>query len=145
MKIKKPAIRGLSPEDYAQVLDLWQITPGIGLRTEEDSAPGIQSFLNRNPRTCFVAEQENRILGVLLSGHDGRRGFIYHTAVKAEWQRQGLGRALAEAAEEALESEGIRKIALVAFKNNEPGNQFWEKLGFSAREDLLYRNKNLRS
>ena len=78
-----------------------------------------------------------------MSGHDGRRGFIHHTAVHLEYRRRGLASQLVLRAMDALDREGIQKVALVAFKRNETGNAFWEKTGFSVREDLVYRNKNL--
>jgi ribosomal protein S18 acetylase RimI-like enzyme len=131
----------MTADDYEGVFELWNTVPGIGLRKEEDSEPGIRRFLERNPRTCFVAEEDGTIIGVLLSGHDGRRGFIYHTAVKADYQRRGIGRRLVSAAEDALKQEGIRKTALVVFEDNEAGNRFWEAAGFSVRPDLVYRNK----
>lgn len=136
-------IRNMTIEDYDAVYDLWIHTPGMGLNTADDSREGIEAYLRRNPATCFVAEEEGRLLGVILSGHDGRRGFIHHTAVRADIQRQGIGSALVNAALEALHAEGIRKVALVVFSRNEKGNAFWEKQGFTLREDLCYRNRAL--
>ncbi len=133
-------IRAMTPEDYDRVLALWQSTPGVGLNSIDDSRRGIEKYLKRNPATCFVAEDEAQIVGVILSGHDGRRGFIYHMAVATEFRRRGIGRALAEAALEALRREGVTKAALVVFKENDGGNRFWEALGFTTRGDLVYRN-----
>ncbi len=95
----------------------------------------------RNPNTCFVAEDNGKIVGVIMSGHDGRRGFIYHTTVMKEYRRQGIGKKLVASALAALETQGIHKVALVAFKKNVSGNIFWEKAGFTVRDDLIYRNK----
>lgn len=134
-------IRLMLKSDYDQVYDLWIHTPGMGLNETDDSREGIEKYLTRNPNTCFVAVEEDHVVGVILSGHDGRRGFIHHTSVKPEFRGKGIGKALAEAAMKALEQEGIHKVALVAFATNEIGNAFWEKIGFSAREDLIYRNK----
>lgn len=136
-------IRVMTIEDYDAVYDLWIHTPGMGLNTTDDSAEGIAAYLRRNPTTCFVAEENGEILGVILSGHDGRRGYIHHTAVRESAQRQGIGSKLVEAALDALHAEGIRKVALVVFKRNEKGNAFWEKQGFTQREDLVYRNRAL--
>lgn len=44
---------------------------------------------------------------------------------------------------DALDKEEIKKVALVVFKHNEIGNGFWENIGFTDREDLVYRNKNI--
>jgi len=138
-----PTIRPMTIADYDGVYDLWISTPGMGLNTTDDSREGIARYLRHNPTTCFVAEEAGRIVGVIIAGHDGRRGFIYHTAVREEAQRKGVGTQLVKAALTALKAEGIHKVALVVFGRNEKGNAFWEKQGFSAREDLVYRNKAL--
>lgn len=127
--------------DYEGIYDMWIHTPGMGLNNLDDSKEGIDKFLKRNPTTCFVAEENGRIIGVIMSGHDGRRGFIYHTTVRPDCRKQGLGRELVNHAMEALEKEGIHKVALVVFGRNEIGNAFWEKLGFTTREDIVYRNQ----
>lgn len=129
--------------DYDQVYNLWMNTPGMGLNDLDDSKEGIEKYLNRNPNTCFVAEIENKIIGVILSGHDGRRGFIYHTAVAREERGKGIATKIIRNAIDALKNEGINKVALVAFSNNEIGNSFWQKQGFTERTDLTYRNKSV--
>ena len=136
-------IRTMTRTDYDSVYALWLSTPGMGLNTTDDSREGVAQFLLRNPATCFVAEAEGEIIGVIMAGHDGRRGYIYHTAVRVDCRRQGVGKALVDAAVQALEKEGIHKVALVAFKRNETGNGFWESMGFILRDDLNYRNKNI--
>ncbi len=137
-------IRNMDISDYGEVYKLWLSTSGMGLNKTDDSESGIKRYLNRNPKTCFVAEENGAISGVILSGHDGRRGIIYHMAVKADMRRRGIGSALLEAATDALKKEQISKILLVVFKENKAGNEFWENRGFSAREDLVYRNKDIR-
>ncbi len=136
-------IRKMKIKDYEEVYDLWISTEGMGLNAADDSREGIEKYLLRNPDTCFVAEDNGNIAGVIMSGHDGRRGFIYHTAVKQEYRGQGIGKKLAASALAALEAEGIQKAALVVFEKNAPGNLFWEKIGFTVREDLIYRNKSI--
>ena len=118
---------------------------GMGLNTIDDSREGIISYLERNPNTCFVSEHDRTITGAILAGHDGRRGYIYHTAVSPAYRHQGIGTALVNAALHALANEGIIKVALVVFSRNDAGNAFWERLGFTARGDLTYRNKALRA
>ena len=88
-----------------------------------------------------MAEEGGEIVGVILSGHDGRRGTIHHTAVRESCRNRGVGSALVERVMEALSKEGIRKVALVVFGRNEIGNGFWERRGFTRREDLVYRNR----
>lgn len=136
-------IRTMNIEDYENVYNLWMHTEGMGLNTTDDSREGVAKYLLRNPNTCFVAEENGELVGVIMSGHDGRRGFIYHTTVKMEYRGKGIGRKLVNSALEALEMEGIHKVALVAFEKNILGNIFWEKAGFIVRDDLVYRNKNI--
>lgn len=136
-------IRVMTLDDYDAVYTLWLSCEGMGLNNLDDSREGIERFLRRNPDTCFVAEDGDRIVGVIISGHDGRRGYIYHTAVSTDCRRQGIAQALVVQALDALERCGINKAALVVFARNEAGNAFWEKIGFSSREDLVYRNKAL--
>ena len=133
-------IRLMTAADYPACYDLWLRTPGMGLNSIDDSAEGIGRYLKRNPHTCFVAEEEGRIAGVILCGHDGRRGFIHHTAVHPDFRRRGIARMLVDAALAALKREGIHKAALVVFERNETGNAFWQQQGFTTREDLVYRN-----
>jgi len=136
-------ISRMTIEDYNEVYSLWLSTKGMGLNTLDDSREGIQRYLNRNPTTCFIAKDMNQVIGIILAGHDGRRGFIYHLAVKQEQRKKGIGRALVDRAEEALREEGINKAALVVFDKNEVGNGFWENIGYIIRNDLVYRNRVL--
>lgn len=127
-------------DDYERVHALWLSCAGMGLNDVDDSREGIARFLRRNPTTCFVAQEEEVLTGVILAGHDGRRGYIYHMAVTPVCRRQGIGALLVEHALAALKAEGIAKAALVVFARNRDGNAFWEKQGFTCREDLTYRN-----
>lgn len=142
-------IRLLQAADYDEVFLLWNGCAGMGMRPLDDSPEGLRKFLERNVRTCFAAELlpaaggGRKIIGVILGGHDGRRAYIYHTAVDEAFRRRGVGRALVASVEKAVRAEGINKIALVAFKANGEGNRFWEKMGYTERKDLSYRNKSV--
>jgi len=136
-------IRKLSIDNYDEIYNLWLSTPGMGLNQTDDSKEGIEKYLKRNSDTCFTAVISDKIVGVILAGHDGRRGYIHHTAVSIEHRNKGIGSALVNAAEKALIAEGIHKIALVVFEKNKIGNTFWENISFTQRDDLIYRNKAL--
>lgn len=129
--------------DYEGVYNLWINTPGMGLNSTDDSREGIDKYLKRNPTSCFIAKDEEKIIGVIMSGHDGRRGYIHHTAVLPDYRNQGIAGQLVENAMKTLDKEGINKVALVAFERNSIGNSFWEHQGFEVRNDLIYRNKNI--
>lgn len=135
--------RILELADYDAVYQLWTSMDGIGLRSLDDSREGFARYIQRNPRTSFLAEADGQAVGVILAGHDGRRGFIHHTAVLPAWQGQGIGKALMRHAEAALRAEGIHKAVMVVFEHNQQGNEFWESQGWTTRPDLVYRNKSL--
>lgn len=136
-------IRKMVISDYDNVYALWMSCKNMGFNNLDDSREGIEKFLKRNPDTSFISEENGCITGAILAGSDGRRGYIYHMAVSEEHRRQGIGTKLVNTCLLALEQEGINKAALLVFKYNETGNAFWEKQGFSLREDIAYRNRSL--
>ena len=143
LDLTKFEIRVMTIDDYEKVYALWMSCKNMGFNNLDDSREGIAKYLRRNPATCFVAECGDSIVGVIFSGHDGRRGFIHHLAVAEDCRRQGIATELLECAVSSLAAEGINKVALLVFNRNEAGNAFWEKNGFTSREDLVYRNKAL--
>lgn len=136
-------LRKMIAADYDAVFELWTSCPEMELNDVDDSREGISRFLMRNPDTCFVAEEDGAILGVLLAGCDGRRGYIYHAAVVPECRGRGVGSALVEAALSALKAMGVSKVGLLTFCDNKVGNRFWQEHGFKARTDLLYHSNVL--
>lgn len=130
-------------DDYEKVYAMWTQTEGIGLRALDDSREGIEKFLKRNPSTCFIYENDGEIIGVIMGGHDGRRGFIYHAVVLPDFRGRGIGKELTEAVCTALKEEGIHRATLVAKRSNETGAAFWRNLGWEDRDDLIYFNKSL--
>jgi ribosomal protein S18 acetylase RimI-like enzyme len=138
-------IRLFTMADYPALFALWKTLPAFnqGLRSIDDSEARIAKLLQRNPNTCFVAEEDGKIVGGIQAGHDGRRGYIYHAFVHPDFQRQGIGKLLADSACEALKAEGITKAGMLVFGTNEQGNAFWESQGWQTRPDLVYRNKTL--
>ena len=145
------SIRLVTIEDYDQIFALWNSTEQSkrALNPVDDSREGIARYLKRNPTTCFLALSKDgsgdasEVVGVILTGHDGRRGIIHHMCVHPSFRRQGIARMLVQKAEEALKAEGINKIFGLVFKDNDPANAFWENQGYSLRTNLNYRNKSL--
>ena len=132
-------------EDYDEIFALWNSTEQSrrALNPVDDSREGIERYLKRNPDTCFAAVSEGRIVGVILSGHDGRRGIIHHMCVHPVCRRMGIAAHLVSLAEEALKKEGIHKVFGLVFIDNDAANAFWEKQGYSLRTNLNYRNKSM--
>lgn len=131
--------RLMTINDWDGVAEVWKNHEGTN--PVDDSVEGFTRYLKRNPTTSFVAEDNGRIVGTILAGHDGRRGIFHHVSIIPEYRKQGIGKRLVESAMEALKKEGITKVLLVVFEHNENGNAFWEHMGFTERTDLVYRNK----
>ena len=139
------AIRLVTIEDYDAIFKLWNSTEQSrrALNPIDDSREGISKYLKRNPDTCFAAIADEKIVGVILAGHDGRRGIIHHLCVHPDYRRMGIAGRLVANAEEALHKEGIQKIFGLVFKDNDPANSFWESQGYALRTNLNYRNKSM--
>ena len=131
-------------QDYEKVYELWMSCKNMGFNDIDDSKEGISRFLERNPNTSFVALENENLVGIILGGHDGRRGYIYHLSVNENYRKNGIGSELVKNCLDAFKQEKISKVALLVFKYNEVGNSFWEKQGFILREDINYRNVALR-
>lgn len=131
-------LREMTIEDYDNVYALWLSIQGFGIRSVDDSRTGIEKFLKRNPSTSVVAVQSGTVVGSILCGHDGRRGCFYHVCVAKGYRGYGIGQKMTHFALAALREEGISKVNLVAFQENEIGNQFWQSMGWTVRADFNY-------
>ena len=131
-------IRIMTIDDYDDVHALWMTIKGFAIRSIDDSREGVERFLKRNPGTSVVAEEDGRIIGAILCGHDGSRGCLYHVCVHPDRRRRGVGKAMVVFCMEALRKEKISKVSLIAFTKNDIGNAFWKTIGWTQREDLNY-------
>ena len=121
--------------DYDDVLALWQQCEGVGL-SDADSRESIRAYLDRNPGSSFVATVDGKVVGAVLGGHDGRRGYIHHLAVLPEFRRQGIARKLADHSLDALAAAGIRKCHIFIFNDNAKGIAFWKSAEWTPRADI---------
>ena len=131
-------VRTMTIDDYPGVKDLWMSIKGFAIRSIDDSLEGVDRFLKRNPTTSVVAVDDNKIVGAILCGHDGRRGCLYHVCVKEDYRLRGIGKAMVVHCMNALKEEKISKVSLIAFSTNDIGNAFWKEIGWTKREDLNY-------
>jgi ribosomal protein S18 acetylase RimI-like enzyme len=128
--------------DYQNVISLWKSCEGIGL-SGADSKDNMEAYLRRNPGMNFIAGYQNEIIGAVLCGHDGRRGYLHHLAVHPDYRMQGVGRLLVERCVTALQRIGIQKCHLFIFNSNNEGIRFWEKIGWIRREDIGVVSKEI--
>ncbi len=129
-------IRPMTTDDYDEVYAMWQITSRRALSAADERAQ-IERYIRRNEGMSQVAVVDGRIVGTVLAGHDGRRGFIHHMAVLPEYRRRRIGHALAEKAIEKITAEGIDKTHIFCYQNNETGQEFWKDFGFAKRDDVF--------
>jgi N-acetylglutamate synthase len=131
----KVHLRAFRLADYPAVLALWRRSEGLGLN-ESDSREAISAYLRRNPRLSLVAERNGRLVGALLGGHDGRRGYLHHLAVARRQRRLGVGRRLVEECLARLARLGIPRVNIFVYADNAAGRRFWRRTGWILRRDL---------
>ncbi len=131
-------------DKYDAVLALWQATEGVGL-SGSDTRPKIAQFLECNPGLSFVAYDGDLLAGAVLCGHDGRRGYIHHLAVRVSHRRRGIGRQLVERCLSALEAAGIDKCHLFVFAENQDAVDFWKDTGWVSRVELAMMSRRLKN
>ncbi|MBI2010157.1 MAG: GNAT family N-acetyltransferase [Candidatus Chisholmbacteria bacterium] len=139
MKIRKMTI-----DDYEEVFAVWQAA-GLDLAALDDSKPEIGRILTMNPTTCFVAEDQGKIVATVLGTFNGRRAWAHHLAVLPEYQGKGLGKTLMLKLEKQCLALGAIKLQLGVASSNLAVIPFYKKLGFSPVKHAVWLSKTLRS
>ncbi len=125
------------PDDYAAAVHLWENSgPGIHLRPS-DEPDEIQKKLQRDPDLFLVAVSNDRLVGTVIGGFDGRRGMVYHLAVEASFRKRGVGSLLMEELERRLRDKGCLRCYLLVTTDNENAIAYYERHGWG-RMDYLY-------
>ena len=138
----KITISPMNPGDYDAVYVLWKATPGIGL-SAADSREAIERYLERNPGMSFVARNGSKLVGAVLCGHDGRRGYLHHLAVDPDYRHQKIGQRLVSAGLNALKAAGIDKCHIFVYGDNVSGLAFWKAIGWYARPELVLMSRDI--
>lgn len=133
----------LTTENCEEALSLWQNTDGIGLDRDVDTKERIWIYLQRNPGLSFAAFEKGKVIGAVLCGHDGRRGYLHHLTIDEAHRNKGIGTALAEKVISKLRTLGIRKCNIFVFANNPSGQAFWERNGWIEQTDLKVLSKSI--
>ncbi|HVW53960.1 MAG TPA: GNAT family N-acetyltransferase [Trinickia sp.] len=121
--------------DYDTVIELMRATPGVSLR-DADSRESTARYLARNPGLSFVAQSGSDVIGCIMCGHDGRRGYLQHLLVHPDHRRKGVGNALVERTLTALDVLGIHKSHIDVYKTNASAAAFWRRIGWALRTDI---------
>lgn len=128
-------LRAMSADDYDALVDLLRRTPGVTFR-DADSREATARYLARNPGLSFLAYCDGQLAGCVMSGHDGRRGYLQHLAVLPAFRRQGIANALVERCLSGLEQLGIQKCHIDVLRSNASGTAYWESQGWQLRTDI---------
>ncbi len=135
-------LRNMKPSDYASVRELWETIPGLRLE-EADTEEAIHRYLARNRTLSFVALVDDNIIGSVLCGEDGRRGYLQHLCVSEKHQGKGIGKQLLKAAIEKFSLLELFEVRIFVLKNNKHGTDFWESQRWELREDIVVRTFKL--
>ncbi len=133
-------IRPYTASDEVEVVGLWR---ACGLvMPYNDPRKDIRRKLKVNPEWFLVGEHQGRIVGSIMIGYEGHRGWINYLAVEPRLQRTGLGRLLMAEAERILRGAGCPKINLQVRSRNDAAIAFYRELGFAV-DDVISLGKRL--
>ena len=133
-------IRPFAVTDTDEVVTLWE---ECGLvRPWNDPRKDIERKLRVQPELFLVAQDGTEVVGSVMAGFDGHRGWIYYLAVAASHQRLSLGRALMQQAEKLLVEVGCPKVNLMVRSTNEAVIGFYRRLGYE-QDDVVSMGKRL--
>jgi len=132
----------MTKEDYPEIIQLWQNSPGIEL-SDADSQPNISKFLKQNPGLSYVSRVDGVLAGAVLCGTDGRRGYLYHLAVSTTYRRLGIGKILVGKVLTELRKQNIEKCHIFVIANNLEGEEFWKRIGWQKRDDIFVMSYDL--
>lgn len=132
MRAANISIKKAKEADIASMLELWRTIPGL----REDNEKSLQAFIRRNPSTCMVLKDGRQLIGTVLGGFDGYRGYIYHLAVHPDYRNRGYGKALFSAVARELKILGAPKAHLFVFRDNQSAITFYQGLGGEQRQDI---------
>ena len=131
------------PVDYQQVYELWSsIEKGVHIG-RSDSQTEIEKKVSRDPELFLVAEYQNKIIGSVIGGYDGRRGLIYHLAVHAAFRGQRIGSRLMDEVEARLRAKGCLKCYLLVTADNLEVENYYRQRGWQQMDSIHLFGKEL--
>jgi GNAT superfamily N-acetyltransferase len=131
------------PDDYSTCVEIWQeVGGGIHLGFS-DSLEEIGKKCQRDPDLFLLAFRDREAVGTVIGGFDGRRGMIYHLAVKKSAQHQGIGHMLMNEVEQRLTAKGCKKMYLMMVPDHEDLIEFYRTMGWSPM-DIMVAAKEVR-
>ena len=130
MKIEK-----YSMKSYVEVITLWR-KAGISVGSS-DTKEELEKMYQRNPQLFLIGKINKKIVGVVMGGFDGRRGYLHHLAIDPDYQKRGYGKIMMDALLGKFRKMGVHKIHLFIEKYNKEVVKFYSNSGWEIRDDLI--------
>ncbi len=128
-------IEVFSMDLYEDIIALWR-RAGISVGST-DTKDEIERMLKRNPQLFLVGKIDKKVIGVVMGGFDGRRGYVHHLAVDPDYQKMGYGKMIMDELTYRFRKMGIHKVHLFIERDNKEVVEFYLNLGWEIRDDLI--------
>ncbi|MFW9827185.1 MAG: GNAT family N-acetyltransferase [Candidatus Thorarchaeota archaeon] len=120
---------------YEEVIQIWR-KAGISVGST-DTKEEIERMMHQNPNLFLIGKKDNKVIGVVMGGFDGRRGYVHHLAVHPDFQKKGYGKILIENLINKFSKMKVHKLHLFVEKYNKDVVDFYRNLGWEIRDDLI--------
>ncbi len=120
---------------YHEIIDLWKRT-GIEI-SSSDTRDEIARILKRNPDLFLIGKENEKVIAVVMGAFDGRRGYVHHLAIDPDYQKKKYGKMMMDELIEKFQIKKVHKVHLFIEKNNKEVVDFYRKLGWEVRDDLI--------
>ena len=120
---------------YHEIIDLWKRS-GIGV-SSSDTRNEIERMLKRNPDLFLIGKENEKVIAVVMGAFDGRRGYLHHLAIDPDYQKKKYGKMMMDELIEKFHKKKVHKIHLFIEKDNKDVVDFYRKLGWEVRDDLI--------
>jgi len=135
-------IRRMEVSDVPASIELWKNMKGLAIRGS-DNIRDLSEHVKMNRMHNFVAISNGQLIGTVLGGFDGRRGYIYHLAVHENFRRKNTGKELMERCFQSFKQLNVSKCHMMVLKDNTEAMEFYSKIGCELRTDLVVYSKTL--
>ncbi len=130
-------IREMIIDDYPEVISFWKSCEGLNI-DDSDLYENLEVYLKRNPGLSYIALRDNKIIGTIKCGQDGRRGYLHHLAIENKYRKLGIAKELLNISLKSLKDQGIKKCNAFILDTNIDLLSFWKHNGWSM-VDYFYR------
>ena len=120
---------------YHEIIALWKRS-GIEV-SSSDTRDEIAKMLKRNPDLFLIGKENEKVIAVVMGAFDGRRGYVHHLAIDPDYQKKGYGKTMMDELIEKFQIKKVHKVHLLIEKSNKEVADFYRKLGWEVRDDLI--------